>query len=77
MRDYRGLFLRFQGIICFRSVISFGIMGLAFHDLVEPFAETVYTRVPAKAVHTTRLVLAALFLPDCVLSLLCRTPITY
>ena len=33
--DYRGLFLNLQGIICFRSIISFGSMGLAFHYLVS------------------------------------------
>ena len=32
--DYRGLFLNIGGIICFRSVDSFGIMGVAFHYLL-------------------------------------------
>ena len=29
--DYRGLFLNIDGIICFRSVVSFAVMGLIFH----------------------------------------------
>lgn len=37
--DYRGLFLNLNGIICFRSIVSFAIMGLAFHYLIEPVAK--------------------------------------
>ena len=29
--DYRGLFLNLDGIICFRSVVCFAVMGLIFH----------------------------------------------
>lgn len=75
--DYRGLFLNLNGIICFRSVVSFGIMGLAFHYLLEPAAEKLVSRIPAKTVYGSCLGLAALFLADCVLSFLFRTPITY
>ena len=75
--DYRGLFLNLAGIICFRSVISFGIMGLAFHYLVEPAARKLYDRVPARVTRIACLAATALFLLDCVLSLMFRTPITY
>lgn len=44
--DYRELFLNIDGIICFRSVVSFGILGLAFHYLVEPIGEKLYSRLP-------------------------------
>lgn len=75
--DYRGLFLNLDGIICFRSVASFGILGLAFHYLLEPMGEKLYGKIPAQTMRTACLVLAALFLADCMLSALFRTPITY
>ena len=75
--DYRGLFLNFQGIICFRSVVSFGILGIVFHYLIEPVSERVYLKIAQKLVWIICFVLAALFLADCVLSYLFRTPITY
>ena len=75
--DYRGLFLNLQGIICLRSVLSFGVLGLAFHYLLEPMGETLYRALPGSTVRTGCLVLIALFIADCVLSALFRTPITY
>ncbi|MGN1378655.1 MAG: putative ABC transporter permease [Dorea sp.] len=75
--DYRGLFLNLQGIICFRSVVTFGILGILFHYLVEPAAEKRYLRMNSRSVHFTCLLIAVLFLADCVLSYLFRTPITY
>lgn len=75
--DYRGLFLNLDGIICFRSLASFAILGLAFHYLLEPMGEKLYQRIPERTVHGACLALALLFLADCVLSLLFRTPITY
>ena len=75
--DYRGLFWNIGGIICLRSVVSFGLLGLAFHYLLEPTADAVYRKAPGRAVHGVCLVTAALFLADCVLSFLFRTPITY
>lgn len=75
--DYRELFLNIGGIICLRSVASFGILGLAFHYLLEPAGEKLYRRTPAGLIHLVCLALLALFLADCVLSALFRTPITY
>lgn len=75
--DYRGLFLNLDGIICFRSVISFAVMGMAFHCLLEPMAEKLYRRTPEPVIRIGCLSLAVLFLVDCVLSFLFRTPITY
>ena len=37
--DYRGLLWNLDGIICFRSVMSFAILGIVFHYLLEPKAE--------------------------------------
>ena len=37
--DYRGLFMNIGGIICLRSLLSFAIMGMIFHYLLEPTAE--------------------------------------
>ena len=75
--DYRGLFLNIDGIICLRSVISFGIMGLVFHYLLEPIGEKLFCRIPKHIIHTGCLILIALFLTDSILSFLFRTPITY
>lgn len=75
--DYRGLFLNLDGIICFRSVMTFGVLGMGFHYLIEPAGEKLYRRLPAEAVRMSCLALAALFLLDCLLSCLFRTPITY
>ena len=75
--DYRGLFCNLNGIICLRSVAAFGAMGLAFHYLLEPAAERMSARMDD---HTRTLlcrILLAVFLLDCVLSGLFRTPITY
>ena len=75
--DYRGLFLNIGGIICFRSVVSFGILGLAFHYFFEPMGEKLYAKTPAVIIYTACISLALLFLTDCILSFLFRTPITY
>lgn len=75
--DYRGLFLNIDGIICFRSVVSFGILGLIFHYLLEPMGEALFRRLPERTIYTGCLILTALFLTDCILSALFRTPITY
>lgn len=75
--DYRGLFLNIGGIICFRSVVSFGIMGVAFHYLLEPMGEKLYRKIPVSTTCFVCIFLAALFLADCILSFLFRTPITY
>ena len=75
--DYRGLFWNLDGIICFRSVVSFAVMGLVFHYMLEPAAERVVGKLPPKTVRTACLVLIVVFAADCVLSTLFRTPITY
>lgn len=75
--DYRGLLLNIGGIVCLRSVVSFGILGLAFHYLLEPAGEELYRKMPAPVIRIACLVLTALFVADCILSLLFRTPITY
>lgn len=75
--DYRGLFLNLNGIVCFRSVISFGVLGMIFHYMIEPLAESLYSRNEPHLIHGVCFILALLFLADCVLSALFRTPITY
>ena len=75
--DYRGLFLNIGGLICFRSVVSFSLMGIAFHYLLEPLGEKLFRRIPEHKIHAGCLILTALFLTDCILSALFRTPITY
>lgn len=75
--DYRELFLNINGIICFRSVVTFGIMGLAFHYLLEPIGEKLYHKIPCSAIHAACLILTVLFVADCIFSFLFRTPIIY
>ena len=75
--DYRGLFLNLDGIICFRSVVSFAVMGLIFHYYLEPAAERMVKKAIQKIVRVVCVILLILFLIDCVLSALFRTPITY
>ena len=75
--DYRGLFLNINGIICFRNVVSFGIMGLAFHYILEPMGERLYAKTPAVIIKTFCFMLVVLLFIDCIMSFLFRTPITY
>lgn len=75
--DYRGLFLNIDGIICFRSVVSIGLLGLAFHYLLEPICEKLFHRIPEHTIHVGCLILIALFFTDCILSALFRMSITY
>lgn len=75
--DYRGLFLNIGGIICFSSVISFGIMGLVFHYYLEPIGEKIYQKTPFNILKTVCALLIVLLFIDCIMSFLFRTPITY
>ena len=75
--DYSGLLLNLDGIVCLRSVVSFGFLGLGFHYLAEPAAEGLFHKIHLQKVSLACGALAALFLADCVLSFLFRTPITY
>ena len=75
--DYRGLLWNIDGIICFRSVVSFALMGLAFHYRLEPAAERMVQKLPTGTVRAVCLVLLITFAADCILSALFRTPITY
>lgn len=75
--DYRGLLLNIDGIICLRSVVSFAVMGLVFHYLLEPAAERVVGKANRSTIRVACLSLLLLFLADCLLSALFRTPITY
>lgn len=75
--DYRGLLWNLDGIICLRSVMSFALMGLVFHYLLEPAAERTVSKIQPQIVHVVCLVLFLLFLIDCFFSALFRTPITY
>lgn len=75
--DYRGLFLNIDGIVCLRSVMSFAVMGVVFHYLLEPAAERMVGKANPRAIRAVCLLLLVLFLTDCLLSALFRTPITY
>lgn len=75
--DYRGLLWNIHGIICFRSVISFAIMGIVFHYVLEPKAEHLVKRINSKTIYRVCLGIFLVFVVDCILSALFRTPITY
>ena len=75
--DYRGLFLNLDGIICFRSVVVFGFLGMLFHYLLEPAAERMVQKVRPHRLSVICGGLVLLFLLDCILSAFFRTPITY
>lgn len=75
--DYRGLFLNLGGIICLRSILSFAVMGMAFHYLLEPSAEQLVGKISSSIIRGICLIALLLFVVDCVLSALFRTPITY
>ena len=76
--DYRGLFLSDpQGMVCFRSTVSFAVLGVLFHYLIEPLAQKLYKKLPKKAVYITAAIILGIFVIDIVLSALMRTPITY
>ena len=49
--DYRGLFLNIGGIICLRSVVSFGVLGMVFHYLLEPTGEKLFRRMPERTIY--------------------------
>ena len=75
--DYRGLLWNIDGIVCLRSVLSFAVLGMVFHYLLEPMARCMVQSLPRRTVYAAALSLAAVLLADCVLSILFRTPITY
>lgn len=75
--DYRGLLWNIDGIICFRSVMSFAIMGIVFHYLLEPRVEKLVQGIRPKIFRTFCLAVVILFVVDGILSSLFRTPITY
>ena len=75
--DYSGLFLNIGGIVCFRSVVSFGVLGLVFHYALEPIGERLYRKAPVVIIRAVCIALVALLFADCILSFLFRTPITY
>ena len=62
--DYRGLLWNLDGIICFRSVVSFALMGLVFHYWLEPAGSRIVQKLPSGTVRTVCLVLLLTFLVD-------------
>lgn len=75
--DYRGAFLNIDGIICLRSVVSFAIMGLVFHYLLESVEKRMIDNLPPKMLRIICLTLFIILMVDCALSAAFRTPITY
>ena len=63
--------------LCNLPGISFALMGLVFHYLLEPAAERMTQKLPPRTVRAVCLVVLFAFVVDCILSTLFRTPITY
>lgn len=75
--DYRGLFCNINGIICFRSVFSFAVLGFLFHYLIEPAVWHLWSKMNKKAIYYICMIVLVILVLDCILSALFRTPITY
>lgn len=75
--DYRGMFLNLNGIICFRSIFSFAVLGLIFLYILEPVSNHGYQKWNPCVIGSIGVILTVLFLLDCFLSFWFRTPITY
>ena len=75
--DYRGLFMNIQGIVCLRSVVSFGIGGLLFHYLLEPWLEKKFKRVHFSTEKKLATIFVLLFMLDVIMSYFFRNPILY
>lgn len=75
--DYRGLFMNLQGIICLRSVVSFGIGGLLFHYLLEPFLEKLFNNFNFKTEKIIATIFIFVFVADIILSYFFRDFILY
>ena len=72
--DYTGLFLNISGIVCLRSVISFAILGMFFHYLIEPFMEKMYNKISFKSIKVFSGIILVIFIIDIIISYLFRTP---
>lgn len=72
--DYTGLFLNIQGLVCLRSVVSFGIGGLILIYIVDPLLE----KIVLKMKQNTKLAICSTFIliliTDIILSIKFRTP---
>lgn len=72
--DYTGLFLNIQGLVCLRSVVSFGIGGLILIYIVDPLLE----KIVLKMKQNTKLAICStfilIFITDIILSIKFRTP---
>ncbi len=75
--DYRGLFLNIRGLICFRSVISFAILGLLFHYIIEPIAHKLFNKTNKNLIRIISASALFLLFIDMIFSLFFRKPITY
>ena len=72
--DYTGLFLNIQGLVCLRSIITFGIGGLILIYIIDPLLE----KIVLKMKQNTKLAICStfilIFITDIILSIKFRTP---
>ena len=70
--DYTGLFMNFQGYVCLRSVVTFGIGGLALIYVIEPLTIRLVASFKNKTVSYLCIGSALIMIIDLLITLLIR-----
>ena len=73
--DYTGLFLNMGGYVCLRSVLTFGLGGLALIYVLEPMAVLITNSLTALRRKIVCLSLLGVMVTDLIITLLLRNPI--
>ncbi|MGN1275378.1 MAG: putative ABC transporter permease [Floccifex sp.] len=75
--DYSNMFMNIDGIVCLGSIICFAILGLIFQYGLEPELQHKYKSFSYNSIHVFCTTLVFVFIVDCIITALFRTPITY
>lgn len=75
--DYSNMFMNMDGIICLGSIFCFAILGILFQYGLEPWIQKIVESFSLDFIHSFCRTIGFLFIVDCILSALFRTPITY
>ncbi|MGM9947304.1 putative ABC transporter permease [Floccifex sp.] len=75
--DYSNMFMNIDGIICLGSILCFAILGILFQYGLEPRIQKIVKSLSCDSIHTFCTTIGFIFLVDCVMSAMFRTPITY
>ena len=66
--DYTGYFLNLNGRICAEGLLTFGVGGMAIVYMLAPFLDSLFRKIPVKALMISGLVLIGIFAADQVYS---------